>query len=628
MKRLPIAVVLSAGLGACGTVANVRDQIDQAGPTAQTTFAEHDPRPIRARVVERQGPLIPVTRVSVAKQSAPWLRQIRADFFNAPNPVPVSQFLSSISAKGVNIVSDMPLDSITYTGTVNSTDVESALRIVLGSVRLDYEVDNERRIVTIKPLPSRVWTLNIGNRRTSSSVGQVNSRAPLGGSSNQAGQVNSGNTGALGGAGGANNSTGAGQQAGGAFGGSQPGQSSTSASQGSSSLGGSNAGSVGISSEDDFWADMERELSRRLKVPMPLPRPRVASAGTTAGQVFPTNIPGMPMQGIPQNPAQSNDQGSATTAGASLVQLVDIGTFSLNPGTGAIRVVAPHWVLAELDPYIRGIQEMYNAVITFEGQLVLLNSTDDISEGIDMRAFGTWAAGRYGALLSNNSMGGVTVNFPASGVPGAVAGNATLGGPLFGIVDRKDGLQAFNNYMQRKNGFQVKGGLKVTTSSGVPASFSTLEPYLYQVVNQAAVVGNVGAAQQSTNYTIEREYFGTTMRVTPRYDLATGRVRALVTVSNNINAGEKSFEQKFGIGNTTQTINQLLPLPRKMEIEAEVNMRNGDLQLLGGQTFETSQTNEAGLPGGRSPLGGLFGTKSSNKVRSTYYFLLQMKISK
>lgn len=624
-KSLYLAVL--ASLTACGNVANVRQTIESEVPAAKRKFDEPRPRLEPAsRVVERTGAYLPVKKTSLNTVSSAWLRSKRTEFFNAPMPTPISQFIASVASKGVNIISDLPLDTYTYTGTIQSTDVETALRVVLNSSGLDYEVDEVRQIVTIKSLPTKTWTLNIGKRRSTFATGQVSSS----GSTNNTG---GGNTGGGSGAqssstsGSANNSGGSNTNSG-----SPQGQgtgSNTGSGGNNNNSASGNTGQSGTTSDDDFWSELKFELDKRMKVPMQRKRPNTRQA---AG-VFPTQIPGMQFPGGPLAPAATQDQSSGTDGneksnGSDLYEMTKVGDYSLNPVTGAIRVQAPRWLLAELDDYIRQIQEMYDAEITYEGQLVFISQTDDNSEGIDVQSFATWASGRYGAVLSNSSLGGVSVNFAQGNIPSVSAVNQTIGGPLLGIFSAKDGLSAFNNYMKGQRNFTSKERVKVLTSSGVPGQMSTFEPVPYQEVQQSASVGNVGAAQQATNYVMKYQTFGTTMRVNPRYDLGTGKIRALVEVTSNIYAGDKEFSQIFSIGATTQNITQKLPLGKEMIISSETQMRDGDLIVLGGKEVNSMQTIENGLPTTGAPLGGLAGTKQSNVTRGTYYFLLQVKVSK
>lgn len=627
MNRKLLYLAVLSTLTACGNVEMVRKTIESEVPAVKKSFDEPRPRPEpTSRVVERTGAYLPVKKTSLNKVSSAWLRSKRTEFFNAAHPTPISQFIASIASKGVNVISDLPLDSYTYTGTVQSTDVETALRVVLNSSGLDYEVDEMRQIVTIKSVPTKTWTLNIGKRRSTFATGQ--SSIAGNSSNNTSGNSNTGSnsqTSTSNGSNTATSGTGSNTQTG-------QGGSNNSTNNNSGTNTNSNNGQMGTTSDDDFWSEFKLELDKRMKVPMQ----RKRSAARQDAGVFPTQIPGMQFPGGQQNgPLSPAAQGQTASANdgeqsstADLYEMTKIGDYSLNPVTGAIRVQAPRWLLAELDDYIRQTQEMYDAEIMYEGQLVFVNQTDDNSESVDIQSFATWASGRYGAVLSNSSLGGVSVNFAQGNIPSVSASGQAVAGPLLGIISAKDGLSAFNNYMKGQRNFTSKARVKVMTSSGVPGQMSTFEPIPYQEVTQNAAVGNVGAAQQATNYVIKYMNFGTTLRVNPRYDLGTGKIRALVEVTSNIYAGDKEFNQAFSIGTAQVNIIQKQPLGKEMVISSETQMRDGDLIVLGGQEVSSMQTNENGLPSTGAPWGGLLGTKQSNVTRGTYYFLLQVKVSK
>jgi hypothetical protein len=627
MKNAFSISLVALSLTGCGGVAGVRQDIETQVPKTMQAFDIQAQAPeAKSRVQDMPGLMIPVKKVVLPKEGSGWLHAKHFDYYNAAVPTPISAFVAALAAKGVNVVSDLPLDGYTYTGSITSTDAESALRIVLGSAGLDYVVDEQRQIVSITPLPSKTWTLNIGKRKSSFVTGQ----------NAGSGQYASASSNTSSGQNGTGSSTGSSNQSVSGTQSNTTGQGSTgqtgqtgSGTTGSSTGSSSNSGSNGVTNDDDFWSEFNIEMAKRMKVPLPKPTARSLARSDAAG-AFPSAIPGMQFApgAAPAAPVNAGVSSGDQLGTNDLYEMTKIGDYSLNPVTGAVRVQAPHWLLAEIDAYIREIQDMYDAVISYEGQLVLVNQTVDNSEGLDLQSFATWASGRYGAVLSNSALGGVSVNFSQGKIPAVSAPNQTIAGPLFGIVSAKDGLSAFNDYMKGTGNFTVKQRVKVQTSSGVPGSMSTMEPYPYQVVSQNAVVGNVGAAAQATNYTIQYMNFGTVMRVSPRYDLHTGKVRALVEVHNSIHSGDKSFPQTISVGSTTQTQTETIPLGKDMDISSETQMRSGDLVVLGGQTTETLQTTESGLPTADAPMGGVFGTKQSNITKGTYYFLLQMHVSK
>ncbi len=602
MKSWVSVLFITMLMAGCGNVARVRDEISAQLPNAQRALEVPVQVVALPRVVERQGALLPVREVVYRKGSGAWLKAKSLSLI-AREPISLSQVVAQFAAKGINVVSDVPLDAINYVGTVNQTDAEAALKQVLGSVGLDFVVDDARKLVMIQPMSSRTWTLNLGNRKTTYASGEnvgglgSASQAPgLAANTNAAGATQGGNAGA---------------------------------SNIQSPSGGQGANATSVVAGEDFWGALEKELSKRLTVLVPSARNSVMHAATPSiAPIVPSLLPH-------PAPSQSGQVTSAITTdplAAELYMPKKIGSFSLNPETGAITVQAPHWILQDLDAYFRRTQEMFNTFLSFEGRLLLVSSTRNHSEGFDIQHFGRWAAGRYGAVLSNNGLGGVTVGFNQGNIPVVSAGAQSVGGALMGIVSAKDGLQIFNDYLEQLGKVYVLQRPRVATNSGVPGEFSSITPRYYNTVSQTAAAGNTGAATQATSNTIITKEFGTELQIYPRFDVATGLIRAKIKMRNIIFAGEQQIPQIVSVGNTAQTVISRIPLERRLNISGEALLRDGDLVIVGGQSEESLQSDENGLPSSDSantgPFSGLFGIKTASRVNGTYYFALSVSVKK
>lgn len=638
----PTTVALAvcvAAMAGCTTVREARNEVTGQQPIARKAMAEPLVFVDAPAVVERKGKMLTATAVTYQKNNGAWLRGISVDV-NYGNPTSLQQIVAQFAAKGVNVASDLPLDNITFVGRVNRTDAESALRLILGSSGLDYDVDDQRRIVTIKPISARTWYINLGNRRSAFSTagtqqtGGGNTSQPGGGGS-QSGQGQQGTQG--------------GQQAGQSGGLSQGagnssemqgagGQASGSGAQMATTSGSDNSGNIGVSNNEDFWGALSRELNNRLSVLVPVPKTgalRVSSSnfggGMVAGAPLPSPaLPGMPPQINPVLQAPMSPSGLPGEGGSAVADLYvskKIGTFALNPETGAITVQAPHWVLSDLDTYFTRTAKMFNTLVSFEGRLVLVSNGRNKKEALDIQKFAQFASGRYGAVISNNGLGGVTVGFqPGSTIPTVSAGSQSVGGALLGIVSPKDGLQIFNDYLEEYTDTLIIQKPRLATTSGVPGTYSNFNRDYYTLVSQSATSGNTGAAVQATTTTLNPIDFGTELQVYPRFDIATGMMRTTIKLRSVVKEGEKPIQQQLTVGNGVQSVTQSIPLPRELKLGGEILLRDGDLIIVGGQTEDALQTNENGLPGPDGPIGGIFGAKRSARSGGTYYFALKVTI--
>lgn len=617
MRTKLLVVALSGALSACGTVnTQVREEIDQTQQTQRKQSAQ-EPFQIASpsRVVEVRGAYIPVSAVTVQKGA--WLKEHSIQL-EIRNPVPMTAVVSKLAEQGINIVSDLPLDSYTYVGKINRTDAEAALRAVLGAVGLDYEVDDVRKLVVVRPMASRSWFLNIGNRKSAFSS---DASAQNSGSGSASATPSSSSTAQTVGA------TGAGDSALGTAGAAQS-SSSTSAAQSSS---GSTINGTGVTAADDFWTSLSAELANRLSIMVPR-----AMAGYSSGAL---SVAMPPLDGVPPmpylQPAAAPSMGGMGGMGSSQESDIyvkhKIGSFSLNPETGAITVQAPHWMLNDLDTYLRGVQEMYNTDISFSGELVLVTSNRTDSEGLDISAFARWASGKYGAVIANNALGGVTVSLPnGGGAPLVQAGAQAVGGPLVGLTyaGANNALDIFNAYLSEIGKISVIQRPLITTTSGVPGIFSKKTTDYYNTVSQQAAAGGTGSAAVGTQNVIVPIELGTDLRINPRIDISNGLIRAQLALNQVIQSGTKVIPQVITFGNTSSTVNTSIPLLTKHNISGEILLRDGDLIVVGGQTEDNRQVDENGLPGADSPVGGVFGTKKASKGAQTYYFALRVSVSK
>lgn len=606
-KKLTLVSVAVAALAGCGTVTtDVRKEIDQLQRERKDVIQNPLQIPTASRVSEVRGSLIPVTHVTAPRENE-WLR-LQKVALDIKNPTPLTAIVAMLAEQGINISSDLPLSSYTYVGKINQTDGETALKAMLGSVGLDYLVDDTRKLVVIKPMASRSWFINIGNRRSSyASDGQGTS----GQAQSNSGTLNSsgiGNTSGFAGSSGMNTGLSGGM---------------TTTANGSGNSNSSSTG-AGVESQDDFWRSLSSELTNRLSIM--LPRAMVASK---QGSNFPTtplpagSVPGSP---LPQSAPPSGE--APPTGGSELYLKRQIGSFALNPETGAITVQAPHWVLTDLDSYFTRVQDMYNTDISFIGEIVLVTSNKSDSEGVDISAFTKWAGGKYGAAFSNNALGGVTMSLPAAG--GIQAAAQAVAGPLGGVTysGARNAIDIFNAYLSEMGKVSVIQRPLITTTSGTPGVFSKKYTDYYNKVSQQAAAGGTGSAVTATQNEIVAVEYGTELKISPHIDISTGLVKAHLTLKQAIKSGNKIVPQTITFGNNTTTIPSSVPLITRQLVSGQVSLRDGELIIVGGQTEDNSSADENGLPGMDGPLGGLLGVKKASRGAQTYYFAMRVSVNK
>lgn len=568
---------------------------------------------VPSRVTEIRGAQTPVAYLANAKGSD-WLKKQRVAI-NVRNPITLAQVVESLSAQGVNITSELKLNAYSFAGRVNETDAETALKIILGASGLDFVADDERKVVVIRPMSTRTWYLNIGNRKS-----QFTAEAAKGSVLASGNDVDP-----LGNSGSNTNSR---QQ----FGGNSVDPSTQVAGAG-----------AGVSAQDDFWASLSKEMDSRLSLLVPREMAPKEGGEQAAGvPPLPGGVAPMPaVQPVPGMPGMQGQQAASTLSGGSPGANApddengyvkrQVGSYSINPDTGAVTVQAPSWILSDLDGYIKRVQEMYNTDLTFAGEVLLVTTNKDDSEGVDLNAFASFASGKLGFVVQNNALGGLTLSTAAGTLPNLSAPNQPVGGALVGATynNGRNALQVFNAFLSQHGNVSVVQRPLISTTSGVPGIFSKKFTDYYNTISQEAVAGSTGAPVTATRNNLVPVDFGTELRINPRIDVATGLIRAQLTLNQALQSGSKTVQQTITAGNNSVTVPTTIPIVTRQNLSGEILLRDGDLVVVGGQSEDSGQTTANGLPGQSGPLGaGVFGVKQTQQTRQTYYFALRVSVNK
>lgn len=608
----PVAV-LSLVLSACSGLPSLTKQNEADTAKARARLQEllqDQQNKKQSNFSEQTGPTISIKPLDKAQQSSlekKWLTDIQHITLDPAKDasIPAPAIIRMLRSKGINIVTSLPLDLYTYNGFgVTDVNAETALMVFLGAMGLDYELDNVRRLVTVEPMKSKTWTLNIGNRRTSFNAGDDTSASSS--TSSPSAPPNPAGAGSMGALPGMPSS---------AYSGASSAGSSTSSSSGGSSAGGN---ANGITSTDDVWSKLSSELAQRLTILVP--KTTVTSASAPI-------VPAL---------TQPNQQLPTTTSVSSsnFYNVQTVGRFSINPETGAITVQAPKYLLNPLNEYMTRIQEMYNTVITFEGELLTVTTSLNVSEGIDWTAFNNASNGNYTTIAQNNILGGAVLT-PATGTSSLVdaltIANSSIPGAnaLFGIASITKRFAAFNAYLSSIGQLRIKDTPLITTTSGTPVKFKNTTTRHYQQYQQVAAAGGVGSAAVATStYDVPYET-GMTLRLNPRYDVHSGLVRTQFSLERTMIHGFADKVNPISTGNSVQIINTKIPILSNTVNNGELLLKNGDFVVVGGLTEDSDDNSTSGVTGLiDTPFKALAGKDSRNNTTTTYYFALRVIVAK
>lgn len=581
----------------------IRDLITATPPTAAKIHNEGAPLEI--------APLDPVKQQAIDRA---WLRSKKVDFIpNKKNPsaMPAQEILKMFRENGINIMSALPLDNYTYSGNgVKAADGETALQLILGQMGLDYETDDKAKFVTVIPMQSKSWNINLGNRTSYSSASNFENLCSMTSTSSNS-QSNSAPSSSGGVAQSSNpvGVAGVGQ-------GMNSGQTTSSTSTGS----GSN-----VQTQQNFWLMLQNELTMRLQVLVPVTGPAqgLLSGGVNTPQV--PNFAGQTQMG--------GQQGTLSPGGSGLYTKQQIGHYAINPVTGNVTIQAPSWMLKQIGTYMDEIiLPMFNTSMTFEGTVANVRSTNDKTTGFDLTALASYA-GRFGFALNNNILGGVTFS-KANGVTSATYGNASQlpgNGAAFGFISPNDNLQIFNGFLTTLGGTEILTRPIVTVTSGVPVDFGRLIPIYTNEQTSTLAAGNINSSPLATvqNNIVERKY-GSLLRIMPHYDPKTRRVRAQISLLQRPLVGYQNLTLSLMTSNGGIT-NQQIRIP---QIECGVTsteaiLDDGELIIIGGQVENTSDNSHAGVTGAMTVPGLdlLTSQRRDTGSRTTMYFALRVRLN-
>lgn len=550
-----------------------------------------------------------------------WLRNKKVTYL-PKNQVLANEVLKLFRQNGINITSALPLDTYFYNGNgVKNADGETALQLILGQMGLDYETNEKGQYVTVVPMKSKSWNINLGYRISHSSNTSFDSMCQISTGQNSGGgnaSTTGGNSANTGSAGSGATSTGSTAQS------SQNAASKAGMPGGTGQSGTSISGNSSVSTEENFWQSMDRELAQRVQILLPVHNAATAHPG--ANPTVP-HLGGNAFAGAPQ------PQAMAFSSSSDIYKKQTVGHYSINATTGAITVQAPAWMLKQIDTYMQDILRKYNTSMTFEGIVVNVRANTDKSAGFDLSALASFA-GKYGVVMTNNVLGGISLGATAANIPTASYGNAgTLpgGGAALGLISQRDNMQIFNAFLSTIGGTEILNRPVVTVTSGVPVDFGRLTPIYTNERSQTLAAGNVNSNAMATiqNNFIEHKY-GSLLRIMPYYDHKTRRVRAQISLLQRPLVGFQNMTLSL-MGANGSIQNEII---RKPQIECSVTstealLDDGELIIIGGQIENVADISQSGITGLMDVKGleYLTSQRRDNATRITMYFALRVRLT-
>lgn len=511
---------------------------------------------------------------------------------------PMTEIIKAFGAIGINIVSTMPIENTYYYGPpiTPGTTADTALQIMTQQMGLDYEVVTQfgsTPFVRLTEMGTLTYRLRVPD-----AVNGLSMVSPL--TLSQAGDSQSGASGQTGSQGqGVNQAT-------------QMGQSGSGTNQG----GNSSQGSAYTSYQNTFWQKLEDELNGLMRIVTP---DQSAAGSQGNGSLQPgvdyVTDPNLPQAFVmPQQPFVS---GSGATSGER-----KIGRVVVNSLTGNVSITAPRHIRQRIATYLDDLTEEMNTRITARARIVAVSKTEQESTGIDLAGFKSVAGDKYGFALTNNTLGEVKISDVSDGVRRVTSTDA-LSQSLIGVTRADKAFEAFFAYLQSNGVARTVNNLNTTTTSGVTAFIrkASSDPILRNSTSQ--VVTDGGNAVGGSSSTIEQNFTGSSLKVTPTYDPRRGLITALVDMEIILDSGEKPQTERLVAGDNIQANTIFLKKIDPMNIQNRLVARVGETIILGSFTTEQQIDTDSGITGLKdSFVGDLFGKTSKRSVLTDYFVLV------
>lgn len=496
------------------------------------------------------------------REMGEWLAKIPFDMpiDTSIRSVSLKDIMKVFSASGINIGSTIPIDSFEYAGlAIRNSDARTALTIILSTVGVDYKVDDNKKTVQIVPMPRKAYNLSINNRTAEYS--------------NQSGGTETGGT-----------------------------------------------AKSGISTTNDFWSTLGKEIESRCEILVPVKK---ADGGMqSAGQQV---VMGNSADSALVNGLQAGMGGPAAAADDEddLYSKIKTCVHSINPNTGTITVQGPNWVHSDLAEYFDRVNLTMNTRITLKTRIVLMRDNGSKSTGLDFNALKLSAAGK-GFAVQNNALGGATLTKMVDTGLASFSATGALAQSFVGYTG--DGMQAVMGFLETQGKLTTEMEPTITTVSGVPTTFERVSPIIYFRYTQEASTGE-GSGVSITSEEVERQ-IGSTIRVNPTYDIDRKVVRTQIGIDQRYLTGWQNEVNYLSAGGTIETVPVRVPMIDKISMNGELLLRDGETVVVGGQRFTSTEMNEKGITNMRKIpfLGNLFGSSSDQMETFTYYAIMTVHI--
>ena len=353
--------------------------------------------------------------------------------------------------------------------------------------------------------------------------------------------------------------------------GTSTGTSSTAGSSGSAVTRGQDTSSVRMTSDTDFWREVQEALNNLI--------------GKEAGR-----------------------------------------SVTLNPGAGVIVVRATPSELRQVADYLRAIQLTIERQVMLEAKIVEIKLSKGSETGVNWTAFrginsGSTKVGGIGmapgvSLSNNGSLRDTNVTV----TPGVSAAAEALGKGFYGLAFQSANFAALLSFLETQGDVKVLSSPRIATLNNQKA--------VLKVGNDELFVTGVSTTQTSTGSTttssptlsLQPFFSGISLDVTPQID-DNG------TVMLHVHPAISSVAEKEKVIDLGELGSYRLPLAASSinETDSIVRVRDGQIVAIGGLMQQNSINDRSGVPGLSSipGVGGLFRYQANSETKHELVILIK-----
>jgi MSHA biogenesis protein MshL len=367
-------------------------------------------------------------------------------------------------------------------------------------------------------------------------------------------------------------------------------------------------------SESDFWAALEANISQMLDVSVGSPSMRtVQDPQITVSEPRP----------IPADEVATTDDGSAPQAvlqvdslpagntGAAAVD--DRVAYSINRQAGTLMVYASKKVQDKVAEYLDTIRKTMTSQVLIEAKVMEVTLNDEFAAGIDWDAFDFFGSDLQVRFRSGDEDGSGIINLARSALDPATTPETNFRLGIFG-----HDAQAVVDMVSRFGVVKALASPRLTVLNNQSAVLNVATNLVYFEIDIETQVDE-GTRETTVDSKIRNVPEGVLINVHPSIDLDTNTISlALRPTVTRVVSSVADPGVAFVAAEAGSEIQSLIPQVNVQEIDSVIRINSGEAIVMGGLMQDRTESTQNSLPGlGELPIAGSLFRNQSDRIQKT-----------